>query len=184
MEKCQGEELDVICFPEYFPFLGERELGSAARKFNSYLIAGLAKKKAASGIIPLQFSAGPEGLSAGSASSMLERSERERLGISSGDGYSGAFTTDFGKIGIPVCIDFWGQPEAGRHLADQGVDIVFNISAFPVLRGHWKTGCLVRAFDNFMPVVGVNTADYNALFGEKRVHQHGRQLHTPASENA
>ena len=31
----------------------------------------------------------------------------------------------------------------------------------------------MRAFDNFVPVVGVNTADYNALFGEKRVHQHG-----------
>ena len=44
MEKCQGEELDVICFPEYFPFLGERELGAAARKFNSYLIAGMAEE--------------------------------------------------------------------------------------------------------------------------------------------
>ena len=55
--------------------------------------------------------------------------ERDRLGISPGDGSIPAFTTDFGKIGIPVCVDFWGQPEAGRHLADQGVDIVFNISA-------------------------------------------------------
>jgi hypothetical protein len=32
---------------------------------------------------------------------------------------------------------------------------------------------MVRAFDNFVPVVGINTADYNAVFGEKRVHQHG-----------
>ena len=45
MEKCQGEELDVICFPECFPFLGERELGSAARKFNSYLIAGMTEEE-------------------------------------------------------------------------------------------------------------------------------------------
>jgi predicted amidohydrolase len=95
------------------------------------------------------------------------------LGISSGDGEYRAFSTDFGKIGLPVCIDFWGQPEAGKHLVDQGVDIIFNISIFPLLRGHWKTGALVRAFDNFVPVVGVNTADYNALFGEKRVHQYG-----------
>jgi predicted amidohydrolase len=173
MEKCQGEELDVICFPEYFPFLGERELGSAARKFNSYLIAGLAEEEGG-----MRYNTATIFSRAGRVVGRQRKFnvgalERERLGISSGDGVFRAFTTDFGKIGIPVCIDFWGQPEAGRHLADLGVDIVFNISAFPVLRGHWKTGCMVRAFDNFMPVVGVNTADYNALFGEKRVHQHG-----------
>ena len=42
LERCSGEELDVICFPEYFPFLGEREIGAAARKYNSYIIAGYA----------------------------------------------------------------------------------------------------------------------------------------------
>jgi len=31
----------------------------------------------------------------------------------------------------------------------------------------------VRAFDNFMPVVGVNTADYNALIHGRRIHQQG-----------
>ena len=93
--------------------------------------------------------------------------------ISPGDGVFRTFETDFGKIGIPVCIDFWGQPDAGRQLSSQGVDVIFNPCIFPILRGHWKTGALVRAFDNFVPVIGVNTADYNATFGEKRIHQHG-----------
>ena len=101
--------------------------------------------------------------------------EREQMGISPGDGVFRAFTTDFGKIGITVCIDFWGQPEAGKTACRPGVDIIFNIAIFPILRGHWKQGALVRAFDNFVPVVGVNTADYNALINGRRIHQHGGQ---------
>ena len=163
----------MICLPEYFPSLGEREIGSVARRLNSYVIAGVIEE---------------EGEKRYNTSMLFNRSgrpagrqrkfsvgpvERERMGISPGDGVFRVFETDFGKIGIPVGIDFWGQPEAGRQLSYQGVDIVFNPSAFSVLRGHWKTGALVRAFDNFVPVVGINTADYNAMFGEKRVHQYG-----------
>lgn len=173
MEKCRGEKLDVICFPEYFPFAGERELGAAARQANAYVIAGLVEN---------------DGDRLYNTATLFDRSgrvlgrqrkrnlgslERQQLGISPGDGVFRAFATDFGKVGIPVCIDFWGQPEAGRQLADQGVDVVFNIAVFPILRGHWRQGALVRAFDNFTPVVGVNTADYNALMGAKRIHQHG-----------
>lgn len=173
LRKCQGEELDVICFPEYFPYLGEQELGQAARQLKSYLVAGLVE---------------PDGDRLYNTATLFDRSgrvlgrqrkrntgalERNHLGISAGDNYFRAFATDFGKIGIPVCIDFWGQPEAGKQLADQGAEIVINISIFPILRGHWKTASMVRAFDNFMPVVGVNTADYNALINGKRYHQHG-----------
>ncbi len=173
LDKCRGEELDVVCFPEYFPYQGEKELGMAARQLNCYLVAGLVEA---------------EGDKLYNTATLFDRSgrlfgrqrkcclgslERDQLGISAGAGVFRAFTTDFGKIGIPVCIDFWGQPEAGRQLADQGVDIVFNPAIFPLLRGHWKYGALVRAFDNFMPVVGVNTADYNALIHGRRIHQQG-----------
>jgi predicted amidohydrolase len=175
LEKCRGEKLDVVCFPEYFPYQGEKELGTAARQLNTYLVAGLVEA---------------DGDMLYNTATLFDRSgrlfgrqrkrnlgvlEREQLGITPGDGIFRVFTTDFGKIGMPVCIDFWGQPEAGRQLADQGVDIVFNIAIFPLLRGHWKHGALVRAFDNFVPVVGVNTADYNALINGRRIHQQGGQ---------
>jgi predicted amidohydrolase len=39
--------------------------------------------------------------------------------------------------------------------------LIINQSVFPILRDHWKEAALVRAFDNFIPVVGVNTADFN-----------------------
>ncbi|MFZ2445076.1 MAG: carbon-nitrogen hydrolase family protein [Syntrophobacteraceae bacterium] len=173
MEKCRGEELDVICFPEYFPTIGDREFGAAARMFNSYVIAGMIESEGGKRYNTATLFNRTGKLVGRQRKFNVGALERDKLGISPGDGTFRAFSTDFGKIGMPVCIDLWGQPEAARQLADQGVDVIFNISIFPILRGHWKTGTCVRAFDNFMPVVGVNTADYNALFGEKRVHQYG-----------
>jgi predicted amidohydrolase len=41
LEACQGKEADLICFPEYFPFFGEQELGAAAGRLQTYIIAGL-----------------------------------------------------------------------------------------------------------------------------------------------
>lgn len=173
LEKCRGEELDVICFPEYFPYVGERELGGAARDLKAYLVAGLVEA---------------EGDKLYNTATLFDRFgriqgrqrkhnvtalERDRLGISGASASFQAFATDFGKIGIPVCVDFWGQPEAGRQLAGQGVEIVFNMAMFPVLRDHWVKAASVRAFDNFMAVVGVNNADYNALVDGKRIHQYG-----------
>ncbi len=173
MEKCLGEELDVICLPEYFPFMGEREMGSAARRFKSYLIAGIVEEDGGK-LYNTTTLFNRAGRIAGRQRKFnVAALEYERLKMFSGDGVFKVFETDFGKLGMPVCIDFWGQPEAGRQMSEQGVDIVFNPSLFPVLRGHWKTAAMVRAFDNFVPVVGVNTADYNALFGERRVHQYG-----------
>ncbi len=173
IEKCRDEELDVICFPEYFPLMGEREMGSAARKFNSYLIAGIIEEDGAKRYNTATLFNRAGRVAGRQRKFNVGALERERLGICSGDGVFRGFATDFGKLGMPVCIDLWGQPEAGRQLCEQGVDIIFNPSSFPVLRGHWKTAAMVRAFDNFVPVVGVNTADYNAVFGEKRVHQYG-----------
>jgi predicted amidohydrolase len=83
------------------------------------------------------------------------------FGVTPGQGWQ-ALDTDFGRLGLAVCIDFWGQPEAARQLSAQGVDLVVNPSIFPILRSHWKTGAMVRAFDYYLPVVGVNTAGFAA----------------------
>ncbi len=173
MEKCRGEQLDVICFPEYFPCLGDREMGSAARRFNSYVIAGIIEEEGGKRYNTATLYNRAGRIVGRQRKLCVGAVERSKIGISPGDGVFRVFETDFARIGMPVSIDFWGQPEAGRQLSRQEVDIVFNPGLFPVLRGHWKTGALVRAFDNFLPVVGINSADYNALIGEKRVHQYG-----------
>ena len=146
MEKCRGEELDVICFPEYFPFLGERELGSAARKFNSYLIAGMVEE---------------EGGKRYNTATLFNRAGRvvgrqRKFNV-------GALETReawnlFGRWSVPGLYNrfrkdrhsglhrFLGTAGSGRQLADQGVDIVFNS---PALSGP------ARSLENRLPGAGL-----------------------------
>jgi predicted amidohydrolase len=173
MEKCRGKKLDVICFPEYFPYQGEEELAAAARQYKTYIIAGLVEAEHDRLYNTATLFDRSGHLLGRQRKRNIGSLERNQMGISAGDGIFRVFSTDFGKIGIPVCIDFWGQPEAAKELTIQGADIIFTMNIFPILRGHWKTGALVRAFDNFIPVVGVNTADFNALIQKRRIHQHG-----------
>ncbi|SFM59746.1 carbon-nitrogen hydrolase family protein [Thermodesulforhabdus norvegica] len=173
LDQCRGEQLDVVCLPEYFPFQGEEELAKAARRLRAYVVAGLVEEDNG-----LWYNTATlfdrEGRILGRQRKLCVGSlERNLFGISPGDGTYRAFVTDFGKIGIPICIDFWGHPEAARQLAKQEVDVIFNPSIFPLLRGHWKCGALVRAFDHFVPVVGVNTASFNAHFRGRKIHHFG-----------
>ena len=182
MDRLRGEALDAICFPEYFPFQGEEDLAAAAKRAGAYLIAGLVEEEEGK-LYNTATLFDREGRLAGRQRKRnVGAMERDLMGISPGDGEFRVFPADFGNLGMPVCIDFWGQPEAARDLVDQGADVIFNPSIFPLLRGHWKTGALVRAFDNFLPVVGVNTADYNLKLGKRRIHQHGGRsfvIHPP-----
>jgi predicted amidohydrolase len=157
LEGCQGEAADLICFPEYFPFFGEKELASAAARLQAYIIAGLVEEAGGHRYnTATLFDRGGR---------MLGRQRKHNLGnlerrgfqVSPGERWP-TWDTDFGRLGIPVCIDYWGQPEAARHLAAQEVDLIVNPALFPILRGHWHTGALTRAFDYYVPVVGVNTA--------------------------
>jgi predicted amidohydrolase len=157
LEGCQGEAADLICFPEYFPFFGEEELARAAARLQAYIIAGLVEETGGHRYnTATLFDRGGR---------MLGRQRKHNLGnlerrgfqVNPGENWP-TWDTDFGRLGIPVCIDFWGQPEAARHLAVQEVDLIVNPAIFPILRGHWHRGALTRAFDYYVPVVGVNTA--------------------------
>jgi predicted amidohydrolase len=41
LQGCRGQDADLICFPEYFPFFGAEELAAAAGRLQAYIIAGL-----------------------------------------------------------------------------------------------------------------------------------------------
>ncbi len=161
LEKCRGKDLDLACLPEYFPWTGEEILAEAARELRCYIVAGLVEELA-----DKKFGTATlfdrKGLIVGRQRKASPGSMEQRyFGISPGDDTFKVFETDFGKIGLPVSIDFWGQPEAARRLTDKGAELIINQSIFPILRDHWKEATLVRAFDNFIPVVGINTASFN-----------------------
>jgi predicted amidohydrolase len=157
LQGCQGQKADLICFPEYFPFRGEDELAAAARRLQAYVVAGLVEETAGRLYNTSTLFDRRGGLVGRQRKHTLGNLERRGFGVIPGDNWQ-VFDTDFGRLGLPVCIDFWGQPEAARHLAASRADLIVNPAIFPILRGHWQTGALTRAFDYYLPVVGVNTA--------------------------
>lgn len=161
LEKCRGAEADLICFPEYFPFSGEAELSRAARELTAYVVAGLVEETQGKRYNTATLFDRQGRLVGRQRKRNLGNLEHRGFGVSPGEGWQ-TLTTDFGRLGLPVCIDFWGQPEAAGQLADQGADLIINPSIFPILHGYWPAGALVRAFDHYLPVVGVNTAAFVA----------------------
>ena len=157
LKGCQGQEADLICFPEYCPFLGEEELAAAAARLQAHIIAGLVEEAGGTRYNTATLFDRRGRLLGRQRKHTLGTLERRGFGVVPGEGWQ-VWDTDFGRLGAPVCIDFWGQPEAARHLAAQGVDLIVNPAIFPLLRGYWQTGALTRAFDYYLPVVGVNTA--------------------------
>jgi predicted amidohydrolase len=157
LEKCLGQGADLICLPEYFPFAGEEELARAARSLEAYLVAGLVETQGGERYNTATLFDRQGNLVGRQRKHNLGDLERRGFGVVPGDGWQ-VWETDFGRLGLAVCIDFWGQPEAARRLSALGADLVVNPSIFPILRGHWRYGALVRAFDYFLPVAAVNSA--------------------------
>jgi predicted amidohydrolase len=157
LQACQGLEADLICFPEYFPFRGEEELAGAAARLQTHIVAGLVEEAGGQRYNTATLFDRRGRLVGRQRKHTLGNLERRGFGVVPGEGWP-VWDTDFGRLGLPVCIDFWGQPEAARHLAAAGADLIVNPAIFPILRGHWQTGALTRAFDYYLPVVGVNTA--------------------------
>ncbi len=157
LQGCQGQGADLICFPEYFPFCGEDELAAAAGRLQAYIIAGLVEEAGGERYNTATLFDRRGRLLGRQRKHNLGNLERRGFGVVPGENWQ-VWDTDFGRLGLPVCIDFWGQPEAARRLAEAGADLIVNPAIFPILRGHWQTGALTRAFDYYLPVVAVNTA--------------------------
>jgi predicted amidohydrolase len=161
LERCLGQGADLICFPEYFPFSGDEELARAAASIQAYVVAGLVEEAEGQRYNTATLFDRRGNLVGRQRKHNLGDLERRGFGVSPGEGWQ-VWDTDFGRLGLAVCLDFWGQPEAARQLASQGADLIVNPSLFPIMRGHWHLGALVRAFDYYLPVVAVNTATFVA----------------------
>jgi predicted amidohydrolase len=186
LARCQGLGADLICLPEYFPFSGETELAEAARNLSAYLVAGLVEESRGRRYNTATLFNRRGNLVGRQRKITLGNLERRGFNVTPGEAFQ-VLETDFGRLGLPVCIDFWGQPEAARQLAAQGADLIVNPSLFPILRGHWPMGALVRAFDYYLPVVGVNTAAGTVeIAGRSYRLQGGRSfaIQPPASADA
>jgi len=173
LEQFRGKGVDIACLPACFPWSGAEALAEVVRSLRCYLVAGIPE------------AAGDKRFSTATLfdrrGRIVGRQRQVHVGmveglhleIVGGDGAYRVFDTDFGRLGLPVGIDFWGQPDAARALTEEGADLIINPSIFSILHGHSKRAALVRALENFIPVVAVNTADFNSRLGGRVCHHHG-----------
>lgn len=74
--------------------------------------------------------------------------ERAIWGIEGGD-VAQIINTDCGPVGVTICYDS-EFPELGRHLVDQGANIIFVPYLTDTEHGHWRVthSCMARAVEN------------------------------------
>lgn len=79
--------------------------------------------------------------------------ERSVWNVQGGD-TADAIDTDCGPVGITICYDS-EFPELGRHLVDQGANIIFVPYLTDTAHGHWRVthSCMARAIENQSYVV-------------------------------
>ena len=168
LRKCveMDEEVEVACFPEYFPWSGREELAREAGELGIYVIAGLAEREAGA-LYNSCVLFGPDGSIVGRQRKLsLGYMERKYLGFTPGHELC-VFDTEFGRVGIGVCADLWGPPNVGRQLLRMGAELIFNPSFFFVLRDVWHCLLLARAVELMVPIVAVDTAEFPFRLGDR-----------------
>jgi predicted amidohydrolase len=173
LDHCREKGVDIACLPACFPWSSGETLTEVARSLQCYLVAGLLEVTGGKRFNTATLFDRRGRLVGQQRQVTVGAAERQHLAIASGEASYRAFDTDFGRVGLPVGIDFWGQPDAARAITEQGADLIINSSIFSVLLGHWKAAALTRALENFVPVVGINAADFNLRLGGRVHHQHG-----------
>ncbi|MFN3846295.1 MAG: carbon-nitrogen hydrolase family protein [Paracoccaceae bacterium] len=91
---------------------------------------------------------GPSGVVGHQDKQIMTRFEREQWDVVHGEGL-GPFDTDLGKIGVIICYDS-EFPLLGRHLVDQGAEILLSPSCTDSVAGFTRVriGSMARALEN------------------------------------
>ena len=147
---------DIVCLPEAITLAGTGKtyseasepvpgpstefLGSIARQYNIYIVAGLLEQAG-----PVVYNTAVlidrEGKLAGKYRKVSLPREEIEGGVTPGDSYP-VFDTDFGRIGMMICWDLQ-FPEVARQLALQGAEVIF----MPIWGGN-LTLASARAIEN------------------------------------
>ncbi len=168
LQRClrMDDGVQIACFPEYFPWRGREELARAAEELGIYIIAGLAEREGGR-LYNSCVLFGPDGSVVGRQRKLgLGLMERKHFGFSPGRELR-VFETELGRVGIGVCVDFWGPLNVGRELVRLGAEIIFNPSFFFIFREAWRCLLLARAVELMVPIVAVDVAEFPFRLGDR-----------------
>lgn len=164
MEKAREMDVDIACFPEFFPGHGERELCRKAEELGLHVIVWLperAENKTYSSCVLIS----SEGEVIGRQRKFHLDWAKEKIFEPGTENL--VFQTKFRvKVGIAVCVDGWGWPEQTTELALKGADIIFNPLYGISATSFQQNAAVIRAHDNFIPIVFVRSAGHRLRFGD------------------
>ena len=106
LETVAKQNVQIACFPEYYPWHGENELCEMARSLNIYIVAGLAfcENDRIYNTATLIDHRGQ--IIGRQKKANLGHLEIKTFGFLPGDRAYHVFDTDLGKLGLGVCVDF------------------------------------------------------------------------------
>jgi len=163
---------DIVCLPEAITLVGTNQnyvsasepipgpstkfLGDVARKYHTYLVAGLLEREG-DVVYNTAVLIDRQGNLAGKYRKVSLPREEIDGGITPGNSYP-VFNTDFGKIGMMICWDVT-FPDAAKALAQQGAEIIL----LPIAGGHLKLA-MARALENQVYLVSSTYDMISAVF--------------------
>jgi predicted amidohydrolase len=170
--KAADQKADIVCLPEGITLVGTNQnyisaselvpgpttkfLGSIARKYNLYIVAGILERNGDT-VFNTAVLIDRNGNLAGKYRKVSLPQEEIDGGITPGDSFS-VFDTDFGRIGLMICWDVT-FPEPARILAQKGAEIIF----LPIWGGDVNLA-KARAIENQVYLVSATYDMITAVF--------------------
>jgi len=157
LEKAAKKTIDIACFPDGYPSTGEKEICKKVQDLGIHVIASILIKSESGKYRN-------EGILISPSGEILGRHEKTVLLwafeadlIQPGKELN-VFRTRLGNIGILKCSETL-YPEPATNLTLKGADIIFVQANFlSNLLGFWHRILMARSWENWMPIVAVNTA--------------------------
>lgn len=149
------ENPDIVCFPECYPFWEREEIFTAARELRCYVIAGTVQQTGTKEYCTMIL-IDRKGKLVGRQRKCHRAYSVEPFAVDE-EAYH-VFDTEFGKIGIAICLDGWGFPEGFYQLAKGGAEIIFNPSLIFRKKPQRRIGCITRILEYRIPIVSVSNA--------------------------
>lgn len=159
LDRVVRKDVDIAAFPEGFPSTGDKELCRKAKEISTYIIATILQKTGAHKYRNESILIDPNGQVVGRQGKMMLLWVFEE-GLVEPVSDLPVYETTHGRIGVLRCSEII-YPEPATMLTMKGADIIFVQSNWNSnVIWLWHRIILVRTWENWIPIVGVNTAEW------------------------
>lgn len=159
LDKASESSIDIACFSELYPMVGEKELCNKAKELGITIIAGLVEE-VSNGWYNTGTIISPEGQIIGRQRKSYPTSLETDMGCLKWNQTYEVFHTDLANLGIVICSDFAFFDAGVKQLVENEVDIIFNPSFWFAIGQAYPATIIARHLEYGVPIIGVDIAKY------------------------